>query len=831
MSNSKRLIVAVILLLAMILPLIGLLPVFADVAVNTYNENATFVASSGSATGRYTFVMNGRHWVFYTDGTDFVFKSATDGTTWSDPTKIRTEAQIFHVATWNDGTYVYYVWANETNNTPIYWRRGTPNSDGTITWSAAEQTAVAAVADKYFMGPNLAQDSAGINYITYGKSDGYAYACRNDNTDGTWSTTAGWPKQLGTTVSGNTYTSCIPMASQRIMFIWTYTTNTQLKSRVWHDSISYMDAEKTTVAYHRTYIGWSALAEGDDDVYVAMSEKTSNDLEFNCFDYSDNAWESRAQIYSAALSTTVPSISYADNTDIWCFYYGKPDDDHIYYKTYNIAGDAWSGATQIIADEVATSHYCMSSSYNHDGGYMGVTWQKDAASPYTLRYYAITFAAPPTVVTNAATSVEETSATMSGNITVTGGSNATIRGFQYDTDSGAPYANDWHEHGDYGVGEFTSALAGLTEGEAYYYRAYATNVAGTTYGAEQKFLTKPLEPTAFDVVYENCTHLYMTWTNGTGYDNVTLRGLLNVYPAADRSDGAELYNGPLTEYMHHALTTGNSWYYRIWSVAEEDGMTQYSDAYDQDWEVVTCVPPDCPSNLVAIAGTSDNCLLTWTVGAHTDNSILVRRVGAYPDTMADGEIVYNGPLTTFTDNTPNIDETEYYYRLWAWNADGYTVCYTSDSAGGEIVAASIGMIAVGLFIICGLGINGLAFWQKKWWICPIAFLYFMAVGYYCYTASAGATAGVTTFDAYRMFTWVCALFCLVSLGELWYIYQGTKEEDEPEDDMATKNKKRLAANLANTFQRDGAPQLRSRQSGGYPPKYQPPRSTGDFPKK
>ena len=94
--------------------------------------------------------------------------------------------------------------------------------------------------------------------------------------------------------------------------------------------------------------------------------------------------------------------------------------------------------------------------------------------------------AAPTITTQAASSIGLRSATGNGNITNTGGSNATRRGFQYNT---LEYPDkEVYEDGDFGTGAFTLTLTGLTPGETYYYRAFATNPDGTDYGAWQSFV-------------------------------------------------------------------------------------------------------------------------------------------------------------------------------------------------------------------------------------------------------------------------------------------------------------------------------------------------------
>ena len=93
----------------------------------------------------------------------------------------------------------------------------------------------------------------------------------------------------------------------------------------------------------------------------------------------------------------------------------------------------------------------------------------------------------PTVVTNDASNIGDTSATANGNITDTGGENCTVRGFQY----GLSQTPTWDEHssGSFGTGSYSEGLSGLDCETTYYVRAYATNCAGTDYGDWKSFTT------------------------------------------------------------------------------------------------------------------------------------------------------------------------------------------------------------------------------------------------------------------------------------------------------------------------------------------------------
>ncbi len=123
----------------------------------------------------------------------------------------------------------------------------------------------------------------------------------------------------------------------------------------------------------------------------------------------------------------------------------------------------------------------------------------------------------PTVTTQAATNKEATTATCNGTITVTGGVNSTNAGCEWDIDTGAPYANTASTAGSYGAAPFTQALTGLPTGTTIYARAFATNPAGTSYGGEVNFLTKPAAPTNVAATDGTATDkVTITWTKSTG---------------------------------------------------------------------------------------------------------------------------------------------------------------------------------------------------------------------------------------------------------------------------------------------------------------------------
>ena len=94
----------------------------------------------------------------------------------------------------------------------------------------------------------------------------------------------------------------------------------------------------------------------------------------------------------------------------------------------------------------------------------------------------------PTVTTTAVNTITDVSAFSGGNITYDGGATVTARGVCWSTTQ-YPTTSDNHTSDGICFGEFTSSISGLTAGQTYYARAYATNRAGTAYGEQFCFTT------------------------------------------------------------------------------------------------------------------------------------------------------------------------------------------------------------------------------------------------------------------------------------------------------------------------------------------------------
>lgn len=141
--------------------------------------------------------------------------------------------------------------------------------------------------------------------------------------------------------------------------------------------------------------------------------------------------------------------------------------------TVGIASKAWTSGAE---DPAAWTNF--------------TTTTSDSWAAITM---ALRPAVAPTVSTQAASSITQTTATFNGTIDATGGLNNTVRGFAWGTNSGLS-GGDTSTTTDtagnpFGTGAFTYDATSLTCNTTYYYRAYSTNSIGDGLGSIQSFVT------------------------------------------------------------------------------------------------------------------------------------------------------------------------------------------------------------------------------------------------------------------------------------------------------------------------------------------------------
>ena len=144
----------------------------------------------------------------------------------------------------------------------------------------------------------------------------------------------------------------------------------------------------------------------------------------------------------------------------------------------------------------------------------------------------------PTVVTNAATNVGQTSATLSATVTNPDNVTVTAKGFEWKTTTGGAYT----QIAGTGTGDsFTANLTGLTASTSYTYKAFITFDGTTVYGDEETFTTQ-VDSTGIENRLAACVSLYPNPAKEyvdirvDGDLNVTMMEVYDVYGKVVRTD-------------------------------------------------------------------------------------------------------------------------------------------------------------------------------------------------------------------------------------------------------------------------------------------------------
>ncbi len=292
-----------------------------------------------------------------------------------------------------------------------------------------------------------------------------------------------------------------------------------------------------------------------------------------------------------------PSIAVdSSNNYLHVVWHGKAtgytDQDKVWYAKYTV-----SWAIECLQatgrNRFPNARWSRHPSSNIPNAGVDYIFTEGTASPYDIywdRRGSPFPVAPPTVTTQAVSSIEETTATGNGNIIVVGNEYCTKRGVCWNT-TGNPTVADSksEEEGSFGIGAFTRPMTGLSPGQHYYVKAYAYHSAGYGYGTQVEFTTKPNPPTSL-------------WTKGTGAEKTMVRRKVGSYPTSV-SDGDQAYFDTGNSFNDTSLSPATHYYYRAWSYKTGAPNSGYSDEYAQDdeWTFAEAHAPVADGDLIGIA--------------------------------------------------------------------------------------------------------------------------------------------------------------------------------------------------------------------------------------
>lgn len=284
----------------------------------------------------------------------------------------------------------------------------------------------------------------------------------------------------------------------------------------------------------------------------------------------------------------------------------------------------------------------------------------------------------PTLVTNPATGVTLTNATIGGNVLSENGASVTEKGVWY-----GDFAEPGPGNGGIklvassgGLGAFSTTLSTLTHGRTYHFQAYATNSAGTAKGASLTFTTLAVQlPTVTTTAVTNITTTSATsggnvTNNGGG--NVTARGIVygtSVDPSL--SNGAQqVLGGTGTGSFISTMNVTAGQTYHVRAFATNSAGTSYGQ--NLTFSTTSIQPPSLStngaSNISSNSAISGGNITSLGNGTLSQAGVCWNTTGN--PTIANAKTT-DGSLGAFTSTIAGLNfNTRYFVRAYATNQAG-----------------------------------------------------------------------------------------------------------------------------------------------------------------
>ncbi len=382
---------------------------------------------------------------------------------------------------------------------------------------------------------------------------------------------------------------------------------------------------------------------------------------------------------------------------------------------YSVGSGVGSATVAAIISDTSTTSIAISSvvagnkyyftiyPFNWDGSnYQTYNYLTSGSAPFDSARTVV----PPTVTSNTVNNIKETSASLNGSITSTGGENATEIGVAYKlySLSGDPTIADDSSviTGNWGVGSNDIPFSGMTDGSRYKAAGFAKNSAGYSYGTTLDFYTLSNEPTAYPVNFiastTSTTQIQLSFdsagtiTNADGYLVLQKQGGLptgipvdaNVY-----SVGSPVGNGIVTAIINStsitstyvtSVSAGNVYYFRIipfsWNGSDFQTYNYKTDGSAPSDSAQTVILPQVTTSSQITNVKEDSADVSGNI-TNTGGALITVRGICY-DTLASPDITKSKVQAsgTFGPGIFNMTlsglspERHYYARAFATNLAG-----------------------------------------------------------------------------------------------------------------------------------------------------------------
>ena len=349
------------------------------------------------------FFAETRWWLFYTKSNVGYYRTSLDGKAWGNEIIWRSSlvgsSADFALLTksYLDAdfsgpyTFIHYCVAPGAFPSSVFYRRGVLNSDGTIAWSAAEQTIDTPNTDSRFAEPgvdvvDVNQDGTGLPFVSYekwatgGGTPRPAIVNRSSTNDGTWVTASGHPFTLATEDLTWTHLVSIPGVSDGSVFsaraYVLYGSNAfAVRGRMW-DGSSWGAQEVVDDAANPGGADASGIAflmglrAPNEDIHWVGRDLNDGSIRYRKRTFSSGTWSTVELLYTPPGGGTGQSPSLVlHGTEMYVFWVGIPKVGRIYYMKHN--GTKWLSGPAELLDESTTGwiadalHDCLVTHYDY----------------------------------------------------------------------------------------------------------------------------------------------------------------------------------------------------------------------------------------------------------------------------------------------------------------------------------------------------------------------------------------------------------------------------------------------------------------------------------
>jgi hypothetical protein len=334
--------------------------------------------SSANTAQQHILNLTGRTWIFYGDGTNFVYKSSLDRVTWTSQTTFHaggaTAGGLFSVV--DNSTHIFYSLDAGAAGDNVYFNVGTP-SGSTISWIGEIQIVDIPAGDFGHFG-NIALDIDGNPWITWTQSIptwGLPYVTKLERSGGSWQNASGFPYLL-TTDNTRVWRGSLTALNDGTVYVIYNSISAGMKGKLWNGTAWSGEEAVSGSELPSNYNVFSVRATSDV-VHVTYSKATSYDIQYR--KRESGSWSTITTIKASQSSNSLPFLTtYGDS--LFTFW---QNNKAMYYSIYT--DNSWHYMGQFYSGSVSISASSPTAVYPISGDSFPIAWQDATGSPYEIR--------------------------------------------------------------------------------------------------------------------------------------------------------------------------------------------------------------------------------------------------------------------------------------------------------------------------------------------------------------------------------------------------------------------------------------------------------------